>query len=522
MSAFTIKNKNRSLRPSSTSSTSSSTSASMSMSAKISKGGVPRRKTDGVSRMVVRKGRNAKKGGSMVVLEGGFDEDLGEVVRSDDDDDVGEDGEQEEEEEDEMDEDEEEEGEDDEEEEDEEMEMFKLQSEDDESQDEDDEDEDDEDQEDSNDSDDSDSPKKQSKKTTKTQTPAATSTTSTAPPLQTFQGFHILPLTMPPLSLLPKPAKSIHTPHTPLLVRKLISKTQGGVVNVTHHLLFRKHTSKKEDVLLPRDRTLFVCNVPVDANEGHFRRLFRRCGRVVRVVFDSGNQEALLDVLSNIAKSNKNNKNDDDDDDEEMDDEDLLLLEGDGVEEGREILGSVRKSGGHAHIVFADSESVERAINMRSRRRVWSDQIESEEQGELLRPSSKSGLAKYISEYVLSHPPLNVLKSESNRAVKEFEEMEYAKQLEIESQRNKPDEDGFILVTRGGTSTSGRKNRSRTDGEGAKVEVVSRVDAEGLKEDAERKRKKKELVDFYRFQMREAKRNREYMFYVFIFIFYFL
>ena len=65
------------------------------------------------------------------------------------------------------------------------------------------------------------------------------------------------------------------------------------------------------------------------------------------------------------------------------------------------------------------------------------------------------------------------------------------------AKRNVPDADGFITVTR----AWGRRNIN-TDGEGVSVSAVKASLVKDLKP------KDHGLVDFYRFQMRESKRNQ--------------
>ena len=72
-----------------------------------------------------------------------------------------------------------------------------------------------------------------------------------------------------------------------------------------------------------------------------------------------------------------------------------------------------------------------------------------------------------------------------------FDEKEMQRKHELEQKYNQPDEHGFVTVVR-----KGRKNNS--DGLGCNVAAFS-----GTVE----KKETKGLVDFYRFQMREKKRD---------------
>jgi ribosomal RNA-processing protein 7 len=73
---------------------------------------------------------------------------------------------------------------------------------------------------------------------------------------------------------------------------------------------------------------------------------------------------------------------------------------------------------------------------------------------------------------------------------REKEAAELARRL-----RNEPDEDGFVTVTRGGGRTAPAK---REEAEEARLKMVERAD-----------KKREELSDFYRFQMRERKKEEQ-------------
>jgi ribosomal RNA-processing protein 7 len=89
------------------------------------------------------------------------------------------------------------------------------------------------------------------------------------------------------------------------------------------------------------------------------------------------------------------------------------------------------------------------------------------------------------------------LEDKINQELLDFEELELKMKKEALAKRNLPDEDGFVTVTR----ARGRRNTNR-DGHGAVVSAVNPALVKDLKP------KEKGLVDFYRFQMRENKRNQ--------------
>ncbi|KAJ3103833.1 Ribosomal RNA-processing protein 7 A [Phlyctochytrium planicorne] len=257
--------------------------------------------------------------------------------------------------------------------------------------------------------------------------------------LQKVNGFILLPITMPPINILPLP----FIPFTKHLTSEEATKI-GTLTPVIHHLLFRLHTTKASDAdRFPKGRTLFLTNVPSDASERHFKRLFRRCGRVERVVFAKRGEGATVGM-----------------------------------------------SGGQAHVVFFEEEAAQRALHMKARKRNWSDAlVEGTEDEEETAPYLGQGMEKWVAQYAAERPRLEDLEKSVNKYMEEFEEMEAEKERALAARRNQPDEDGFILVTKG----AGRKGKAASD-----VAV----------EKGAKKNKKTQVVDFYRFQMREGKRNQ--------------
>jgi ribosomal RNA-processing protein 7 len=106
----------------------------------------------------------------------------------------------------------------------------------------------------------------------------------------------------------------------------------------------------------------------------------------------------------------------------------------------------------------------------------------------------------WLQDYRLHRPDQIKLQEEVDEYMRKFEEAELERHKVLEAKLNQPDEDGFITVTRVG------RRSANTDGKitvtAAKPEEIKNL-----------KPKNKELTDFYRFQMREAKRNSKYKIY---------
>lgn len=99
--------------------------------------------------------------------------------------------------------------------------------------------------------------------------------------------------------------------------------------------------------------------------------------------------------------------------------------------------------------------------------------------------------------YELSRPDAEALQMEVDSFLKKFKDEEYQKEREKLERMNQMDEDGFTVVVR-------HKKNKTTDGS-VNVAAVSAEMAEAQIQ--YQTKKKKELVNFYRFQMREQKQN---------------
>jgi ribosomal RNA-processing protein 7 len=165
---------------------------------------------------------------------------------------------------------------------------------------------------------------------------------------------------------------------------------------------------------------------------------------------------------------------------------------------------SLHTSGHTAHIIFLDPSSINQALGLCSlssskKRLTWPPST----------PNEPKGLARLIAQYDALRPSLSIARDHADTYIASYEQqIEAAKAAAAQRSKYKKgeaivDEDGFTLVTRGGTYGA-------TLGGG--VSVVSRrfqLDANsGTAIDAEqKKRKKKEKPDFYTFQVRERKRK---------------
>jgi ribosomal RNA-processing protein 7 len=155
----------------------------------------------------------------------------------------------------------------------------------------------------------------------------------------------------------------------------------------------------------------------------------------------------------------------------------------------------IRRSGSTAIVVLVDEKSVESALKaVRKLHKsgkakgwpIWGNGTDGK--------VPQLGSARYISYHKLRYPDTQTLQQNVNAYMTAFNHAEEERTRLAKRQRNVPDEDGFVTVTRGGRSGP------------ARIEDAERVRRE--KEEADRK-KKESMGDFYRFQMRERRKAEQ-------------
>ncbi|KAK5055274.1 hypothetical protein LTR84_013024 [Exophiala bonariae] len=243
-----------------------------------------------------------------------------------------------------------------------------------------------------------------------------------------------------------------------------------------HYLYLRPHDPKIPDEETPR--SLFLINIPVTTNIYSLRHLFTtqlEGGRVESVHFA---EKSPGQTSTAITKSSRKRKR--------MTAEELEA----GLDNyclPKTFDSEIHPTGSTAIVVFVDRASMELALKA-ARRAVksgvelkWDDPEES---------TPQFGLMRYEHHKHLQFPSRKELLRSVNGFMTAYAQMEDARAKENAKKRQMPDEDGFITVTRG--SKGGAR-------------------AEEIKDLAEKhKEKNKGLEDFYRFQMREKRKEQHY------------
>ncbi|KAK4166604.1 ribosomal RNA-processing protein 7-domain-containing protein [Cladorrhinum sp. PSN259] len=293
----------------------------------------------------------------------------------------------------------------------------------------------------------------------------------------TIGDFSVLPISMPPSPSYPKPT--------------------------THHLYVRRNTPK---IPTPNDsRSLFVTNCPIDSTESHFRTLFASlvgAGRFESITFESSTRKdaahrsptALLDAAVPVSSARLLQAHSKKRKASELSDDtlDSILLP-------QTWTRTLHPSGSTATVLLADQKSVDQVLkaiaklttsSKKTLPPTWPTTLPHHHQKPL-------GVTWLKSHNRLRYPPPHTLQSSIDAfsalfASREKEAAEIAKRL-----RSLPDEDGFVTVTR-----SGGRNApaSKTEAEEAKKKML---------EKAEKKKEELAMANFYRFQLREKKKEEQ-------------
>jgi ribosomal RNA-processing protein 7 len=264
----------------------------------------------------------------------------------------------------------------------------------------------------------------------------------------------------------------------------------------THYLYIRPHDPRIPD--LDSTRSLFLVNTPIDTTEAHIRALFATSlssGRVEKVQFENiptskkrAAAAAAAATETGINSSRGNSK--------KRKRARTLATSSDLQETLDDITlpptwtRQLQKSGSHAIVIFADKPSMEASLKAAlkaSKKRTpipWAVGVPAGRVADL-------GIARYIAHEKMRYPDRAALLRSVNDFMTVFEQVGEARRREEARRLSEPDEDGFVTVSHG-----------------PKLNSLARE--EELKALVEREKKKNEgLEDFYRFQSREKRKEKQ-------------
>ncbi|OKL58393.1 hypothetical protein UA08_06215 [Talaromyces atroroseus] len=290
-----------------------------------------------------------------------------------------------------------------------------------------------------------------------------------------ISGYTVLPLRLPATPSFPSPA--------------------------THYLYLRAHEPRIPDADAPR--SLFLVNLPIDTTELHLRHLFSSqlsAGRVEKVHFGSTATSAAttttVSTTASEAGQGKKRKRD------EITASDLQnQLEN--VKLPSTWDRALHASGSHAVVTFVDRPAMEaslKAARKAARSRSRSTEGEKKNKGitipwaegieDRVPNLGASRYQKHCNE--LRFPAADELSGIVNEYMSLFAQVEETRARESARRAQEPDEDGFVTVTKGPrlTDLAAREEEVR--------ELVEK-----------QKRREEGLGDFYRFQTREKRKERQ-------------
>ncbi|KAH3796477.1 ribosomal RNA-processing protein 7 homolog A-like [Dreissena polymorpha] len=218
-----------------------------------------------------------------------------------------------------------------------------------------------------------------------------------------------------------------------------------------HYLYVKDHSVREAHPCKPKDKTLFILNIPPYCSKEILQHMFSRCGPIQTVHLHSKPTSGPPPVnQSNFFP-------------------DAPVIKGYRV----------------GYIVFKRANSVKAAQSLPFDVPL----IMQDNKG----PAIESGLAKWCADYQADLLDTNALQTEIDEYMLKYDDKVQKEKETSAAQEGVPDDEGWITVTK----YSKNKGAPRTE---AHEKVLTNK--------ARRKRKEKELLNFYSFQMRETKREQ--------------
>ncbi|KAK7604130.1 hypothetical protein V9T40_004403 [Parthenolecanium corni] len=218
--------------------------------------------------------------------------------------------------------------------------------------------------------------------------------------------------------------------------------------SVPHQIFYKQHKVRDESNDRPSDLTLFVCNIPPYYNEECMKQLFRTCGVVKSVYF------ASVESPTEIQEKPKS-----------------LFDEVEEIE-GYKV----------AYVVFTSANDLQKALSWKPTKPV----VISNDEFSLM-----TGLKKWCQEYNDSFILPSDLDKEISKFMSNYDNTVKESEISVK-QSAEPNEEGWVTVTK----------RGRNPGFARKHSVKSNI-----MKTIQRKKRKKTLLNFYTFQIKESKMN---------------
>ncbi|KAF2170230.1 hypothetical protein M409DRAFT_64562 [Zasmidium cellare ATCC 36951] len=278
-------------------------------------------------------------------------------------------------------------------------------------------------------------------------------------------------------------AKTPWTVHDFLVLPLRIPAQKSLPREATHYLYLRANAPKVPTEKTPRE--VFAVNVPIDTTELHIRSLFANQlggARIESVAFEGARVGKGISAPVAPAKQGKKRKRG------------IEGIDEDGAVEEVGLLPDVwdrelHRSGGTAVITFVDKPSADLAL--KEAKKAIKNKTEIKWAAGIGNKLPPLGSARYLTHHRMRYPDHLTLQASVDAFMGAFAAQEDARTKMLARQRAEPDEDGFITVTRGG-----RVGPAREEAAKAKEEELKKREKDRIK------------ADFYRFQVREQKKEQ--------------
>ena len=228
-------------------------------------------------------------------------------------------------------------------------------------------------------------------------------------------------------------------------------KFTNSLPSSQHALYCRIHTDHTDRSQLPNGRTLFIAGIPFYAKKESVAKVFSSLGGISNL---------------HLSKSPGASK--------------LITTKPNNDPYFRLSLPNIDNFL-YAYIVF------ENEIELESVRTICRQSIESPANCTAVK---QIGIKSWIQEYKDERPDVTLLESQVKRFMTKYDARRQQEENKAKKRKSQPDEDGWITVTSKNTKKIPKSKLSKI-----RLRKVSR------------KKKKNELLHFYKFQMREVKRD---------------
>jgi ribosomal RNA-processing protein 7 len=254
------------------------------------------------------------------------------------------------------------------------------------------------------------------------------------------------------------------------------TKQQQQEDEVIHYMYFKKHQSNNNKEL--SERSLFLLNPPLDSTLSKIRAFFQSVAPSCIIENFFLNDEGL-DYEINLSHLTSD------------------LYSEDNEREGQQA--TLRLPNSTGLVVFVDKSAANLAFNkLKKYAKVVNGGGKKKEGDDVYRWESNdegSASVRFLEKYKKDIVSIEEISETIDQALVDFEQREKASIEELKNMKNIVDEDGFTLVV--------GKNRKTKKGILGKIDNVTKYRTE----DTQKKMKRKEKEDFYRFQVREKKKT---------------